>query len=134
MENCRILGVFQPGSTVVYLNEILPATEAVLAMAAPARPTEVFRLAATCEEQRCSHFDGTDCRLATRIVQMLTGGCRHAAALYHSPRVPLVLEGGRGGVPAVSAGLDDDLRCLRAFTEGGRHGPDLRAKRSCMIT
>ena len=71
MENCRILGVFQPGSTVVYLNEILPATEAVLAMAAPAMPIEIFRLAATCEERLCSHFDGTDCRLATRIVQML---------------------------------------------------------------
>jgi hypothetical protein len=26
---------------------------------------------ATCEESRCSHFDGTDCRLATRIVQLL---------------------------------------------------------------
>ncbi len=69
MQNCRVLGVVQPGSTMVYLNEILPATEAVLAMAAPRKPTEIFRLAATCEESKCSHFDGKDCRLATRIVQ-----------------------------------------------------------------
>ncbi len=54
-----------------YLNEYLPATPEVLAMAAPLKPTEVFRLAATCAEQRCPHFDGTDCRLATRVVQIL---------------------------------------------------------------
>jgi hypothetical protein len=71
MQNCRVLGVVQPGSAMVYLNEILPATGAVLAMAAPRKPTEIFRLAATCEESKCSHFDGKDCRLATRIVQRM---------------------------------------------------------------
>jgi hypothetical protein len=40
-------------------------------MAAPLKPTEVFRLAATCAEHKCSHFDGADCRLATRGVKML---------------------------------------------------------------
>ncbi len=73
MQNCRVLGVVQPSDTaapgtLVYLNQILPATREVLAMAAPAQPTEIFRLAATCEESKCSHFDGKDCRLATRIV------------------------------------------------------------------
>lgn len=33
--------------------------------------TRVFRIAATCEERRCSHFDGTDCGLAKRIVSGL---------------------------------------------------------------
>lgn len=73
MDNCTVLGVVQhEGSTpaIVYLNQILPATSEVLAMSAPLRPTEVFRLAATCAEGRCPHFDGTDCRLATRIVNM----------------------------------------------------------------
>ena len=73
MENCRVLGVVQPddngGSMMVYLNQILPASREVLAMAAPMQPTAIFRLAATCEESKCSHFDGRDCRLATRIVQ-----------------------------------------------------------------
>lgn len=76
MQNCRVLGVVQPSPTggnsqLVYLNQILPATKDVLAMAAPAPPTQIFRLAATCEESKCSHFDGKDCRLATRIVEMM---------------------------------------------------------------
>jgi len=74
MEQCRVLGVVQrdgPTSTLEYLNERVPATTEVLAMAAPLKPTEVFRLAATCAEHKCPHFDGTDCRLVTRIVQIL---------------------------------------------------------------
>jgi hypothetical protein len=75
MDNCRILGVVQQdeGSAprVVYLNEILPATDEVLALSAPLKPTEIFRLSATCAEHKCPHFDGSDCRLATRIVQIL---------------------------------------------------------------
>jgi hypothetical protein len=74
MEQCRVLGVVQrdgPTPILQYLNEHLPATDEVLAMAAPLKPTEVFRLAATCAEHRCPHFDGADCQLATRIVQIL---------------------------------------------------------------
>ena len=40
-------------------------------MAAPMQPTEVFRLAGTCAEHKCPHFDGADCRLATRVVQLM---------------------------------------------------------------
>ena len=54
-----------------YLDQPLPATPEVLALAAPLKPTEVFRLAATCAEHKCPHFDGADCRLASRIVRML---------------------------------------------------------------
>lgn len=74
MDNCRVLGVVQPDGAkplLVYLKQSLPATDEVLAMAAPLKPTEVFRLSATCAEHACPHFDGTDCRLATRIVQLL---------------------------------------------------------------
>jgi hypothetical protein len=74
MDNCRVLGVVQqdgPTPRLVYLNELLPATDDVLAMSAPLKPTEVYRLAATCAEHKCPHFDGADCRLATRIVQIL---------------------------------------------------------------
>jgi hypothetical protein len=74
MEQCRVLGVVQrdgPTPVLQYLNEHLSATDEVLAMAAPLKPTEVFRLAATCAEDRCPHFDGADCQLATRIVQIL---------------------------------------------------------------
>src|SRR5579863_4415926 len=74
MDNCRVLGVVQqdgPDPRIVYLNELLPATDAVLGLAAPLKPTEVFRLAATCAEHKCPHFDGADCRLATRVATML---------------------------------------------------------------
>jgi hypothetical protein len=74
MENCRILGVVQqegPTPMLAYLNQHVPATPQVLSMAAPMKPTEVFRLAATCAEHQCPHFDGADCRLATRVVQLM---------------------------------------------------------------
>src|SRR5438874_1253503 len=74
MKDSRILGVM--GGTaeapqVAYLNENVPVTEELLASAAPAKPLQVFRIAAQCEEKACSHFDGTRCQLATRIVQIL---------------------------------------------------------------
>jgi hypothetical protein len=74
MDNCRVLGVVQhDGSTprLVYLTEILPASDEVLALAAPLKPTEVYRLSATCAEHKCPHFDGADCQLVTRVVQIL---------------------------------------------------------------
>jgi hypothetical protein len=74
MDNCRVLGVVQqdgPTPRIVYLNELLPATEEVLRLAAPLKPTEVYRLSATCAEHKCPHFDGADCRLATRIVNIM---------------------------------------------------------------
>jgi hypothetical protein len=74
MDNCRVLGVVDregPAPRIVYLNEILPATDDVLALSGTVKPTEVFRLSATCAEHKCPHFDGSDCQLATRIVKIL---------------------------------------------------------------
>jgi hypothetical protein len=74
MDRCQVLGVVQregPAPMLQYLKELLPATPQILAMAAPLKPTEVFRLAATCAEHKCPHFDGVDCRLATRVVRIL---------------------------------------------------------------
>src|SRR5206468_8138978 len=56
---------------VGYLTEAIPATPELLAAAAPAKPTEVFRAAATCIEWGCKHWDGTNCQLAVRITAML---------------------------------------------------------------
>jgi hypothetical protein len=74
MDRAMILGVVQqdgPRPVVEYLNARVPATLEILALAAPLKPTEVFRLAATCAEHKCPHFDGSDCRLATRVAKML---------------------------------------------------------------
>ena len=74
MEGSVVLGVV--GGTVEeprlgYLAEPLPVTKDILAFAGPVKPTEVFRFAAPCAGTACQHFDGTDCRLATKIVHMV---------------------------------------------------------------
>jgi len=74
MPDAQILGVIRDDSgapRLAYLNEEVAATAALLAQAAPAMPGEVLRLAARCEEAKCTHFNAGQCRLATRIVQML---------------------------------------------------------------
>src|SRR5438552_19146767 len=74
MDQCRVLGVVQrdgPAPVLQYLKEYLPATPEVLASSFPLKPTEVYRLSATCAEHKCPHFDGADCQLATRVVQIL---------------------------------------------------------------
>lgn len=53
------------------LERLQPVTPELLQMAAPVRPTQVFRFAAPCAGTKCHHFDGTKCQLATRIVQLL---------------------------------------------------------------
>ena len=57
--------------SVAFLDHALPATPEVLALSGPVSPTEVFRFAAPCAGKGCQHFDGTNCRLATRIVERL---------------------------------------------------------------
>jgi hypothetical protein len=74
MPDSRIFGLI--GGTLEeprlsYLDEVAPVTDELLALAGPVKPIEVFRIAATCVESACCHFDGKDCRLAARIVQIL---------------------------------------------------------------
>jgi hypothetical protein len=74
MPGCRVLGVMagtvdQP--RLAYLEEPAPASAEILSLSGPVKPTEVFRLAAPCVETQCRHFDGKDCHLVTRIVQIL---------------------------------------------------------------
>jgi hypothetical protein len=74
MPNGRVFGVMGGSAEeprLLYLEELLPAEDNILAMAGPVKPTEVFRLAAPCVEKACCHFDGRDCKLVTRIVQIL---------------------------------------------------------------
>ena len=74
MKGAVVFGVI--GGTVeeprlVHLAAPQPVTEEVLALSGPVTPAEVFRFAAPCAGHACTHFDGQDCRLATRIVQIL---------------------------------------------------------------
>jgi hypothetical protein len=56
---------------VAYLTQLLPVTDDVIALTAPVTPTEVFRFAAPCAGNACSHFDGAKCRLAQRVAANL---------------------------------------------------------------
>lgn len=56
---------------LAYLTEPQPVSDELLALAGPVKPTEVFRFAAPCAGHACQHFDGANCLLATRIVQLL---------------------------------------------------------------
>ena len=66
-----IVGGGADAGRVAYLREPEPATDEVVALAGPLPATAVFRFAAACEESACVHFDGSDCRLAGRIVELL---------------------------------------------------------------
>lgn len=74
MPGAQILGVVRSDCAeprVAYLNEHVPASADILDSAAPALPGEIFRLAAHCEQAKCTHFELGQCRLAARIVDML---------------------------------------------------------------
>ena len=69
-----ILGV-RGGSTeaprISYLENPVPVSTEWLNLTGAIEPTEILRFAARCEEGACRHFDGANCRLASRIVQIL---------------------------------------------------------------
>ncbi len=56
---------------VAYLKEPQPVTSDAAALASPLPATAVFRFAAECVESACAHFDGAECSLAGRIVDLL---------------------------------------------------------------
>ncbi len=56
---------------VAYLAEPQAVTDEILTLTEPAAPTEVLRFAAPCVSGKCKHFDGANCRLVTRVVQLL---------------------------------------------------------------
>jgi hypothetical protein len=74
MADAVILGVrdaSSDGALISFLEDPAPVSTELLALSEPLPPTEVFRIAARCEEKACRHFDGSNCNLATRIVQIL---------------------------------------------------------------
>jgi hypothetical protein len=54
-----------------YVKGTPPVTPALLELAEPVAPTEVFRFAAPCAEGGCQHFDGARCGLVRQIVTLL---------------------------------------------------------------
>lgn len=56
--------------TTNFLEAPVPVSPELLELAAPMPPTQVFRFAAPCQQQRCSHWQGA-CSLAERIVDLM---------------------------------------------------------------
>jgi hypothetical protein len=74
MGDVQVLGVVSRDGAeprIAYLDEAVTPTPEILELAAPLAPSQVFRLAARCEEKKCTHFDGSRCQLAVRIASML---------------------------------------------------------------
>jgi len=59
----------EAGARIGYLSEVVPVTPAVLDLAEPVSPLEVFRFAAPCAESGCAHFAERKCGLVSRIVE-----------------------------------------------------------------
>jgi hypothetical protein len=119
MKDARILGVI--GGTaetpeLAYLNEHLPVTQELLASAAPAKPLQIFRIAAQCEEKACCHFDGSRCNLATRIVQILPAVVEGLPACLIRQTCRWYQQEGRAAC----------LRCPQVITETYEPGEDYK--------
>lgn len=74
MQDAQLLGVVSgppEAPRLAYLNARLPVSDALLKAAEPVPAIKVMRFAARCEEQKCTHFDGSNCTLAQRVVSML---------------------------------------------------------------
>lgn len=74
MEGSRIFGVVGGSADeprVAYLAQPQPVSEELIKLAEPVLPTEVFRFAAPCAGHGCRHFDGANCQLAARTVNIL---------------------------------------------------------------
>ena len=70
MPDARVFGVRRDlgeVSFVQHLADPVAVSAEILALAGDAPPGEIFRFSAPCAESACQHFDGANCRLATKI-------------------------------------------------------------------
>lgn len=74
MKGARVFGVLsgsEEAPRVAYLKPGARIAQSMLARLGNVAPTQVFRFAATCEEGRCTHFDGARCKLGERVATQL---------------------------------------------------------------
>ncbi|MBD2526768.1 nitrogen fixation protein [Nostoc sp. FACHB-133] len=72
--NAVVFGVVKgtvEAPSIAYLKGSQPVTEEILILSDSVKPTEIFRIASSCQADACKHFDGANCRLAMRIVEQL---------------------------------------------------------------
>ena len=106
MEGAYAFGVVRTNSgarRVTWIEKPVAVTPELLSMTGSVPPTQVMRFAGPCQEDACSHFDGRDCRLATRIVEMLDPVVTALPPCAISSELPVVSARGRPGMPSLSA-------------------------------
>jgi hypothetical protein len=74
MADARVFGLIggtEDSPRVAYLKPGVRVPSGILERLGKLSPMHVFRFAGTCEESRCTHFDGSRCQLGNRIATML---------------------------------------------------------------
>jgi hypothetical protein len=74
LDNVVVFGVVEgtvEEPRIAYLEKAQPLNEQLQTSSSSVKATEMMRLASSCHEKGCVHFDGSDCRLAQRIVEQL---------------------------------------------------------------
>src|SRR5271168_1826715 len=94
----------------------LPVTEDLLALAAPARPTEVFRFAAPCACDVCPNFQGNRCGLVTKLVRLLPAATEELPPCLIRPQCRWWHEEGRAAC----------LRCPAVETDNSNPSGSMR--------
>jgi len=120
MREPRVLGVVRGGETS-YLTEHVPLTDDLLALTEPIGPSRVLRIAARCEENACTHFDGVNCRLAARIVQLLPAVSDVLPACLIRPECRWYRQEGRAACmrcPQIVTEFTDDNEVFRKAATG----------------
>ncbi|HEX2165406.1 MAG TPA: nitrogen fixation protein [Thermoanaerobaculia bacterium] len=115
MPEARVLGAVDRSGAearIVYLRAPAPVTDELLALAGPLSPTRVFRFAAPCAGHGCQHFDGTDCRLAKRIVREMPAAVEEIAVCALRPACRWWKQEGAAAC----------RRCPMIVTESDHHG------------
>jgi hypothetical protein len=80
---------------VRWIEKPVPVTGDLLALTGEVPPTQVLRIAAPCQENACCHFDGTDCRLATKLVQLMPAVAESLPACRIRPDCRWFMQEGR---------------------------------------
>ena len=101
---------------VGYLEERVPVTEKLLALSGPVKPTEVFRFAAPCAGGACKHFDGHDCSLASKLVQLTPAVTKALPACTVRPECRWWRQEGKAAC----------MRCPTVRTESYRYSEEQR--------
>lgn len=100
---------------IAWIERPIPVTPDLLALTGPLPPTQVLRIAAPCQESACCHFDGTDCRLATRLVQLMPAVVDNLPACRIRPDCRWFLQEGRAAC----------MRCPQVVTYSVDPTPEL---------